>query len=106
MSTPAVGDRVQVQYTGTVIGPPLTLNGSCIPVRAEDGREYMPNTEFVTVIEPEYEHDTFYQDARGLVYRYTKCNGDAPWQKLSGGRRSYHGMREPVRPLRKLVPES
>lgn len=60
----------------------------------------------VVLVEPKYEHDAFYMDARGLVYRYTIHNGDHPWNKVSGGRYSFHDRREPVRPLRKMEPVS
>jgi hypothetical protein len=100
MSEVKSGDRVRIEYEGVV--EHVNKTGRClVMIKREDGRTIAISPQFVTVIEPAYEGGSAYVDNMG---RYLVFDGqDRSWRQV--GRLNRLGFSEPVRPLRKLVPE-
>jgi hypothetical protein len=109
MSEIKPGDRVKVEYEGTVVSVENFARSDgrrLVHVKREDGRDVAISRQFVTVIEPAYEHGEFYRDAHNETFCYSIANGDQPWLKIEASRPSTsHKFDYPLRPLRKLVPE-
>lgn len=106
MSEIKKGDRIEVRYTAVVEKLRSNRNPDLLLVRREsDGKFVYAHRDYATVIEPAYEVGQVYDSATGTsYYRLSRSNGDTSWRDVRSGVVRHHDF--PVRPLRKLVPES
>lgn len=102
------GDRVVFSGEGVVdrVDRYYTDAKEKVYVRRDgDGRTNIFGPESLMLIEPEYEDGAMYVDNEGSFFAYWPHRGaKTPWVE-PGSHASVH-FDDPVRPLRKLVPES